>query len=192
VRRHPTIGLAVAMSALSFTAMLTAASGAAVAVDARSCPQVAPAFRVEILGNRDRATYWLREASKSAGIPDGRTVVVVWSLGGPLSSNGVALHSWTTVPRARFSLRCARAAPTKTPPKTTGLGPKVKVKDGWNYGWKLNCQERGRIVVEVRDLPGGRRVTVRMQARGRVIAVAEVKNGGGWLRGSKRCSGSSS
>ena len=63
----------------------------------------------------------------------------------------------------------------------------MRVKDGWFFGRKYKCLQPGRFVVEIRDIAGGKRVTVRVQRTGRLLAVGEVKAGGGWLRGAKSC-----
>jgi hypothetical protein len=67
------------------------------------------------------------------------------------------------------------------------LVPAVRVRDGLFTGRKLACVRSGRYLVEVRDIAGGKRLVVRMQRGGEVLAVGETQRGGAWLRGSKRC-----
>jgi len=61
------------------------------------------------------------------------------------------------------------------------------VEDGWYFGRKFTCLQTGRFVVEIRDITGGKRLSVRVQKTGKLLAVGEVKAGGGWLRGSTSC-----
>ncbi|MFO7571909.1 MAG: hypothetical protein R6W48_04820 [Gaiellaceae bacterium] len=39
----------------------------------------------------------------------------------------------------------------------------------------------------MRDISGGKRLTVRMQRGGKVLAVGETTRNGAWLRGAKSC-----
>jgi hypothetical protein len=161
-------------------------SSASDAVDARTCKRQGSFFNVQILGDRD-AEYQFSFARRRFGIPDGKTVVAVWGLGGPRSTAGVAMYGWIAESQSRLATFCARTASPGRDPKAAGLRPRVQVRDGWGSGPRYACLHQGRVVVRARDIPGGKRLVVRMQPGGHLIAVAEVERGGGWLRASKRC-----
>jgi hypothetical protein len=170
------------------SALWAAAGGGAApaAVDARSCAQRSSFFNVQILGDKDAVRWTSLSIRPLASVPKGKTVAVVWSLGGPRSTNGMAVYGWMTDTQSRFAFHCSRVrAAQKT--SSRGLRAPGRVKDGWHYGLRFACLQRGNFVVEVRDLSGGQRMTVRMQRSGEVIAIAEAKPGGGWIRASKRC-----
>ena len=174
---------------VSAGALVATAGGtsAPTAVEARSCVQRASFFNVEILGDKDAAGWIAASAKPLASVPDQKTVVVVWSLGGPVATSGMAVYAWSTATRSRFAFQCTRSRAARKH-STRGLRSPVRVKDGWNLTRRYGCLQRGRLLVAVRDLAGGgKRMTVRMERTGEVIAMAEVKRGGGSLRGSTRC-----
>jgi hypothetical protein len=173
---------------VSAGALVAVASGttAPTAVEARACVQRAAFFNVEILGDRDGTRWVAGSARPLQGVPDQKTVAVVWSLGGPESTSGMAVYAWITNADSRFAFQCRRTRAARKP-TTKGLRAPVRVKDGWNVGRRFACLQRGRLVVAVRDIPGGKRMTVRMERTGQVVAMAETTGGGGWLRGSTRC-----
>jgi hypothetical protein len=156
------------------------------AVEARACVQRAAFFNVEILGDRDATRWSAASARPLQGVPDQKAVAVVWSLGGPASTSGMAVYAWITGTDSRFAFQCTRTRAARKP-SMQGLRAPVRVKDGWNVGRRFACLHRGRLVVAVRDVPGGKRMTVRMERTGRVVAVAETTRGGGSLRGSTTC-----
>jgi hypothetical protein len=162
------------------------AVAASIAVDTRSCTQRSSFFYIQILGDRD-AFRWTSTASTVFGeVRDAETFVTVWSRGGPPSTEGAAIYGWSTATRYRPSTFCApaRAAPRRFRGK---LRLPARMNDGWNDESRFVCSQRGRFVVRVRDIPGGKRVTVGMERGGELVARAEVTRGGGWLRVSTRC-----
>jgi hypothetical protein len=170
-------------------AALAAAGGggsATIDVQARSCERQGSFFNVQILGDRD-AEYQFNFNAGRFGIPDRKAVVVVWGLGGPVSANGIAMYGWITNGQSRLGSFCSRAPAKGSDPKPTRLRPPERVKHGWAAGPRFACLQRGRVVVQARDIPGGKRLVVRMQPSGALIAVAEVGRTGGWLRASKTC-----
>ena len=174
---------------VSAGALVAVAGGtsAPTAVEARSCVQRASFFNVEILGDKDATRWTAMNARPLAAVPDQKTVAVVWSLGGPVATSGMAVYAWSTDRHSRFAFQCTRSRAARKH-STRGLRAPVRVKDGWNLTRRFACLHRGRLLVAVRDVAGGgKRMTVRMERTGEVIAVAEVKRGGGSLRGSARC-----
>jgi hypothetical protein len=174
---------------VSAGALVAAAGGtsAPTAVEARACVQRASFFNVELLGDKDATRWSAASARPLSAVPDQKTVAVVWSLGGPVATSGMAVYSWMTDTRSRFAFQCTRSRAARKN-STRGLRAPVRVKDGWNLTRRFACLQRGRLLVAVRDIAGGgKRMTVRMERTGEVIAVAEVKRGGGSLRGSTRC-----
>jgi hypothetical protein len=160
-------------------------AGAAPAeVEARSCVQRAVALNIQILGDRD-AYFRVHNGSRFHPFPDRKTLIAVWSLGGPVGSGGVAFYGWIARSQARLSSLCSDVRPRRET-AAAGLRRPARVKDGWFAGTRFVCAIRGRFLVQVRDRPSGRRITV-VARTGAVVAVGEVTRGGGWLRGSKRC-----
>jgi hypothetical protein len=119
-------------------------------------------------------------------VRDAETFVTVWSRGGPPSTEGAAIYGWSTATRYRPSSYCtpARTGPRKPRGK---LRRPVRMQDGWNDDSGFACSHRGRFAIQVRSIRRGKRMTVRMERTGEVIAVAEVRPGSGWLRASTRC-----
>jgi hypothetical protein len=155
-------------------------------VDARACTQRSSFFNVHLLGDKDSADWVAFNGAALSGVPDRKAVAVVWSLGGPVSTSGIAVYGWTTASRTHFALDCTTARPARQKP-IRGLRAPVRVKNGWHDGSRFACLQSGRFVVDVRDVRGGQRLTVRMQRTGELIAVAEIGREGGWIRGSRRC-----
>jgi hypothetical protein len=163
-----------------------AGTPAQTAVDARACAQRASFFNVHLLGDKDSADWVAFNGAALSGVPKRKAVAVVWSLGGPVSTSGIAVYGWMTASRSHFALDCTTTRPARQKP-VTGLRAPVRVRNGWHDGFRFACLQPGRFVVDVRGVRGGRRLTVRMQRTGELIAVAEVGRRGGWIRGSKRC-----
>jgi hypothetical protein len=171
------------------TATLVAAgvgTSAPTAVEARACKQHGSFFNVHLLGEKDSADWVAFNGAALSGVPKRKAVAVVWSLGGPASTSGIAVYGWTTAARTRFALDCTSTRPGRQRP-LKGLRAPVRLKNGWHDGSRFACLQPGRLVVDVRDIRGGKRLTVRMQRTGELIAVAELTGGGGWIRGSRRC-----
>jgi hypothetical protein len=173
------VALLVSSAALAAAA---ASPSSPSAVVSRACTPQEVAVYIQILG--DRSWGWRLE--RYDAIPAKRSVIVVWSNGGPVSTSGIAAYGWATRTRTGFFVSCPSGRAAAQP--AGSLRAPVRVKDGWFYGRKYTCLQPGRFVVEVRDIAGGKRVTVRVQKTGRLLAVGEVKAGGGWLRGAKSCS----
>ena len=148
--------------------------------------QRASFFNVEILGDKDATRWTAASARPLASVPDQKTVAVVWSLGGPVATSGMAVYAWITDTHSRFAFQCTRTRVARKH-SMRGLRAPERVKDGWNLTRRFGCLQRGRLLVAVRDIRGGKRMTVRMERTGELIAVAEVGAGGGSLRGSTRC-----
>lgn len=158
-----------------------AGSSAPSAVETRACTSRDVAFNIQILGDRG----WGWKLGRYSAIPAKITMIAVWSSGGPAATHGVAAYGWVTRSRASFSSACALGRAQGQP--AGKLSAPVRVKDGWYFGRKFTCLDSGRFVVEIRDVAGGKRLTVRVQRTGKLLAVGEVKAGGGWLRGSPGC-----
>jgi hypothetical protein len=169
--------------------MLAAAGvgqSAPTAVDARACAQHSSFFNVHLLGDKDAVDWVAFNGAALSGVPKRKAVAVVWSLGGPASTSGIAVYGWITASRSHFALDCTSTKRARQKP-IKGLRAPTRVKNGWHDGSRFACLQPGRFVVDVRDIQAGKRLTVRMQRTGELIAVAEVSRGGGWIRGSKRC-----
>ena len=149
-----------------------------------SCAQVWGSFNVQLIGDRDWG--WNLGGLGNAGVPKERAVIVVWSLGGRLPG-GLNVYGWTTAKLSRPSPKCSIVKTQLKEPSLSGLGPVTRVKDGWAFGRKFGCLETGRLLITLTEGGGKARVVVRLQKSGRVMAVGELANGGGWIRGSKTC-----
>jgi hypothetical protein len=136
---------------------------------------------IQLLGNRTWG--WLLGGYRA--IPERVTMIAVWSKGGPPETDGIVAYGWATRTRSAFFADCAPGRAARQP--AGNLGPAVRVKDGWFAGRKFTCLYTGRIVVAISDTRGGKRVTVRVQKTGKLLALGEITKGGGWLRGSKSC-----
>jgi hypothetical protein len=178
--------LLVSLASLAVLLGVTAESGqgAQQAVAVRSCASVNPWLAIQLVGDRDMVHF---ARFRSAPFPSKRTAIAVWSLGGPSSAGGTAIHGWITSAKGGFSARCTTVRAALKPPALSALGPATRVKDGLFTGQKATCDWRGRILIEERSISGGNRIVVRTQKGGSVLAVGEVAKGGGWLRASKRC-----
>jgi hypothetical protein len=171
------------------TSMLVAAGvamSAPTAVEARACTQRSSFFNVHLLGDKESTDWVAFNGAALSGAPKGKALAVVWSLGGPVSTSGIAVYGWATAARSHFALECTTTRPTRPKP-VKGLRAPVRMKNGWHDGVRFACLQAGRLVVDVRDVRNGKRLTVRMQRTGELIAVAELGRTGGWLRGSRRC-----
>lgn len=174
----------IASALLVAVVALVAATGGASApsaAGARVCLPTNVSFHIQLLG--DRAWGW--QIGRYRAIPPRVTTIAVWSMGGPAETQGVAAYGWATRTRSAFSETCAPGRAAAQP--AGNLGPAVRVKDGWFTGRKWTCLDTGRIVVAISDTKTGKRVTVRVQKTGKLLALGEITKGGGWLRGSKSC-----
>ena len=171
------------VSATALAATATAPSSPS-GVVSRACTPQDSTLYIQILGNRT----WGFGLEDYTAIPAKRTTIVVWSKGGPTATDGVAAYGWTQLNRAAFSGGCATGRAFAS--RAGSLRAPVAVKDGWFFGRKYRCFDPGRFVVEVRTIPGGKRVTVRVQKTGKLLAIGEIKGRGGWLRGAKSCADS--
>ncbi len=177
--------LLVTVAVVAAIAVAPAATGAAsTATTTYSCQQVWSGFNVQLIG--DREWGWNLEALAALGVPKKTTVIAVWSLGANVPG-GMNAYSWSTSARTRPSPKCKLLKAQLKAPSLSGLGPMVRTKDGWSFGRKFACFERGPILITTTPAGGTTRVVVRLQRSGRVMAVGEVGNGGGWIRGSTRC-----
>jgi hypothetical protein len=172
--------LALLVSAAALVAVATAPSSPS-AVVSRACTPKDIALNIQLLGDRT----WGFGIERFTAIPAKRSTIVVWSDGGPPSTFGVTAYGWATQTRAVFSTGCATGRAFSSP--AGSLRAAVRVKDGWFYGRKYKCLQPGRFVVAIGDVAGGKRVTVRVQRTGKLLAVGEVKAGGAWLRAAKSC-----
>jgi hypothetical protein len=171
---------------VSAAALLAASAGSSAPIaETRACAPREIAVNIQILGDRT----WGWKLGRYTAIPAKVTTIAVWSSGGPAATYGVAAYGWVTRTRASFSSSCTLGRAQGQP--TGKLSAPVRVKDGWYFGRKFTCLETGRFVVEIRNVAGGKRLTVRVQRTGKLLAVGEVKAGGGWLRGSPSCRDSS-
>jgi hypothetical protein len=168
------------VSAAALTAAAAAPSSPS-AVASHACTPLDVAVQIQILG--DRAYGW--RLGTYTAIPAKKTTIAVWSMGGSQSVRGIAAYGWATRTRSTFLAGCPAGRAAAQP--AGSLRPAVRVKDGWSFGRKFSCVQPGRFVVEIRDIQGGKHVTVRVQRTGKLLAVGEIKGTGGWLRGSKSC-----
>lgn len=168
---------------VSAAALVAAGAGASApsAAQARICTPADVAFNIQLLGDRT----WGWQLGRYSAIPAKVTMIAVWSKGGPVQNNGIAAYGWATRTRSAFFPDCTPGRAARQ--VDGGLRPAVRVKDGWFAGRKYTCIGAGRIVVAVSDVSGGKRVTVRVQRTGKLLALGEIRAGGGWLRGSKSC-----
>jgi hypothetical protein len=173
------VTLLVSAAALAAAA---AAPSARSAAESRACTPLTPRIYIQILG--DRAWGW--RLGRYTAIPAKTATIAVWSEGGPPSTFGIVAYGWATRTRSGFSASCAGGRAAAQP--AGSLRAAVRVKDGWFYGRKYACLHAGRFVVAVSDVAGGKRVTVRVQRTGKLLALGELRAGGGWLRGPKSCS----
>jgi hypothetical protein len=149
-----------------------------------SCAQVWGSFNIQLVGDRDWG--WNLGGLGNVGVPKERAVIVVWSLGGKLPG-GLNVYGWTTAKLSRPSPKCSVVKTQLKEPSLSGLGPVTRVKDGWAFGRKFGCLETGRVLITLSEVGGKAKMVVRLQKSGRVMAVGELANGGGWIRGSKTC-----
>lgn len=171
---------------VSAAALVAAGAGSSApsAAQARVCTPLEIAVHIQILGNRT----WGWQLGRYDAIPAKVTMIAVWSKGGPVETDGLAAYGWATRSRSSFFPRCGPGRAARQ--VDGGLRPVVRVKDGWFAGRKFTCLQTGKIVVAVSDVAGGKRVTVRVQRTGKLLALGEIRAGGGWLRGSKSCESS--
>jgi hypothetical protein len=170
--------LLVSTTALVAVAVATSSPSAVVS---RACTPKEILVNIQLLGDRS----WGFGLERYTAIPSKRATIVVWSDGGPPATQGVTAYGWATRTQSAFSNGCAAGRAFRS--QTGSLRAPVRVKDGWFFGRKYKCIEPGRFVVEIRDIAGGKRVTVRVQRTGKLLAVGEVTTRGGWLRGAKSC-----
>ena len=171
----------VSASALVAAGAASSAPTALATAQSRVCTPADVAFHIQLLG--DRTWGWLLGGYRA--IPAHVTTIAVWSKGGPVATDGIAAYGWATRTRSAFYPGCR---PGQAAARIDGgLRPAVRVKDGWFAGRKFTCSGTGKIVVAVSDIAGGKRVTVRVQRTGKLLALGEIEQGGGWLRGSKSC-----
>ena len=171
----------VCVVALVATGPGSSATSASEAAAARVCTPKDVAVHIQILGDRT----WGWKLGRYRAIPEHVTTIAVWSSGGPVETQGVAAYGWATRTRSAFFAECASGQAARQP--AGNLRPAVRVKDGWFAGRKFTCLDTGRIVVAISDTRTGKRVTVRVQKTGKLLALGEITTGGGWLRGSVSC-----
>jgi hypothetical protein len=161
-----------------------ATGAASTATTTYSCQQLWSGFNIQLIG--DHEWGWNLGALATLGVPKKKTVIAVWSLGAKVPG-GVNAYSWSTAARTRPSPKCKLLKAQLKAPSLSGLSPLVRTKDGWAFGRKFACFEQGPLLITTTQTVGTTRVVVRLQRNGRVMAVAEVAKGGGWIRGSTRC-----
>lgn len=177
-------GVLVLLAAVAIAVTAGAGVAASTATTTVSCPQVWTGFNVQLIGDRDWG--WNLSALGSVGAPKKRSLIVVWSLGGPLRG-GLLPHGWASATRSRASQRCRPVTAKLEPASLRGLGPTYRTKDGWAYGRKFSCLDRGRLLITTARSASKTRVVVRMQSSGKTIAVGELSGRSGWIRGSTSC-----
>jgi hypothetical protein len=165
-----------------------AVSAAPERTETRSCAQVWTGFNIQLVGDVD----WLESRALAPrlgplGAPKKKSIVVVWSLGGDAAQHGINVYEWVTATRSRPSPRCTVVKARLGAPALRGLGSVARVKDGWKLGRRFVCLDEGRILITTTRAKSKTRVVVRLQRSGKVLAVGELGNGSGWIRGSKTC-----
>lgn len=179
------VRLAALATAVAAFAAVGQGAAAPAAAETVSCAQVWTGFNVQLIG--DREWGWNLGALGSVGAPKKKAIIVVWSMGGYASQQGLNVYTWTTGTRSRASARCTVARQSPKQLSLAGLGPATRTKDGWAFGRKFSCLDRGRLLITKTQRGAKTQVVVRMQASGKVIAAGELGSGGGWIRGSKSC-----
>jgi hypothetical protein len=175
--------LAAAVAAVALP--VSAGNATPAAATTVSCQQVWGSFNIQLIG--DREWGWNLGALGTVGAPTHKSIIVVWSLGGFAAQQGLNIYGWATGTRSRMADRCKRVAVTPKQPSLKGLGPVTRVKDGWAFGRKFGCLEKGPLLITTTQKAGKTQVVVRIQKSGKVMAVGELAGGGGWIRGSKTC-----
>ena len=174
------------LAVVGAAALLPAGTGAASpsATTTVSCAQTWSSFNVQLIGDRDWG--WNFDGLVEIDVPAKKSMIIVWSMGGTIRG-GVNPYAWATAARAGTSPKCRVVKATLRPASMTGLGPPIRVEDGWAFGRKFACLHRGRLLITTTRRAAGTKVVVRMQSNGKVIAVGEVGKGVGWIRGSTSC-----
>jgi hypothetical protein len=175
-----------AVVALACVAALVAAPSPASApavVTSVSCGQLGSFFSVNFNGNI-RGTYWALQHRIFDPIPQGRTNVALWSFGSQATMSSV-MYAWATSGKSQLSKRCRRSGARA--PAPGNLRPRLRVEDGWAYGRRYECRQRGRIVVRVDTRGATSRLSAWMEKSRELVATAEIGARSGWVRVSKRC-----
>jgi hypothetical protein len=179
-----TLKALLAAAAVAVVVPVAAGSAQSAASTTYSCKQVWSSFNIQLVGNRDWG--WNLGGLGNVGVPKDRAVIVVWSLGGKLPG-GLNVYGWTTAKLSRPSPKCTVVKKQPRAPSLSGLGPVTNVKDGWAFGRKFGCLDSGRLLITLTRAGKKAGLVVRLQKSGRVMAVGELSNGSGWIRGAKTC-----
>jgi hypothetical protein len=159
-------------------------ASAPTAVTTVACAQAGSFFNVQITGKVGGTSVGTFYEEAFRPVPQNETVVALWSYGSQ-STRGVVLYGWLASGRTSAFTRCRpRAA---RPPAARGLRAPIKVRNGWAYTKRYDCRQRGPIVVRTDVRGATSRLTVWMERGRELVAAAEIRDGSGWLRASKRC-----
>lgn len=155
-------------------------------VETRSCAPAGSYFNLHLAGHK-RAGFWLgAHADTFHDIPADRALAAVWSFGSQTTREPV-LYAWSVDTAARFRADCRVLGGTKARPPAGVLRAPFRVKPGWFVGKRYECARRGRVAIRTQSIAKGMRMTVWAERNRRLLAVAELTNGGGWMRASKSC-----
>lgn len=175
----------VAVSVCVAAAVLVASPDSApTAVTTVACAQAGSFFNVQLAGKVAGTFTGVYYETMFARVPRQESIVTVWTLGSE-GTGGPFLYGWATSGRSSLSSRCrSRAA---RPPAKGRLRAPLRVRDGWAFGKRYDCRQRGSIVLRT-DVGGATtRLTLWMERSRELVAIAEIRKDSGWLRASKRC-----
>ena len=117
-------------------------------------------------------------------IPSRKATVAVWSYG-TQENRTPTIYAWAAGSESRLAARCP--ARSLAAPRRGSLRARTRTEDGWALAGEYRCNQRGRVVISIRELSRLTRVTVWMEKSRELIAVAEIRREGATLRVSTRC-----
>jgi hypothetical protein len=180
------MGRAVLLVALVVAvAAAPTATTAPAAVETRSCMPAGAFFNVHVAGHK-QAGYWLGVQHEMFGpVPAQKALVAVWSFGSEATKRPV-LYAWSAGGRSTIRASCRELGSMPAPARGELRAP-FRVKSGWSIGKRYECSRGGRVAIRTETIARGMRMTVWAERSRRLLAVAELTAGGGWLRASKSC-----
>jgi hypothetical protein len=154
------------------------------AVTTVACAQPGAFFNVQITGKLEGTFVGTFYRDMFARVPKRESIVTVWTFGSE-ATNGSFLYGWATSGRAISSSRCRPR--TARPPAKGNLRAPIRVRDGWALTRRYECRQRGPILIRTDVRGATTRLTLWMERSRELVATAEIRDGSGWLRASKRC-----
>ena len=181
------MGRALLLGALvaAIVAAPTATTAPAV-VETRSCAIAGGFFNLHLAGHK-RAGFWFGAHPDTFGhLPAKKALAVVWNFGSQTTREPV-LYAWSVDTEARFRANCRVLGGAMARPLAGVLRAPFRVKPGWFVGKRYECTRRGRVAIRTQTIAKGMRMTVWAERSRKLLAVAELTRGGGWMRTSKSC-----